>query len=230
MQDQPCFRSVLTYLSAWVFVAALIICSSHFSRLTSSRDIDSEIQRAQKILEHFARHTSQGKRYGLIIEKLSQAAKDYIQDLEKKDQSSQSMSMPELFSLHRPSAQGAQPNLHADALDASNTSCRNNSRYASVHYPHADSAEAAAGDSLRMGETFLSYDDIVDPSFWNSPPNESLRLLTEHLSMTDIYQAFNGVTDVAADVNFANITGHGEGAGAELPGHIWGLSWGDSWP
>ena len=60
------------------------------------------MQQADELLTYFACHSRQGKRYGLIVKKLTRAAVEYHESLQQRQPNTRSLKMPEIFRLNPP--------------------------------------------------------------------------------------------------------------------------------
>lgn len=170
-----------------MFVAALTVSSAHFIRLGNSQDTEHALEQAEEILKHFSHRTWQGKRYGLIIKKLSKSAKDYALAMERKERLARKTAMPELFSFNPP-VPNSVPENNTSAVASEHNTVRNQSED-STGFLH-DHPTHTTEEALHMGETLLSYNSITDPSFWNSLQHENLWLPELYTTSSDILPPF----------------------------------------
>lgn len=208
--------------SAWVFVAALTVCSAPLSSLGNSGDTDWAIQQAEEILDHFASYTWQGKRYGFIIKKLSKTAKDYAQALEKMRHSSRNTAMPEIFSLNR-----AVSGKLNDAMGSADLTwgLGRKAQYDPRGFSHVTSTYTAENE-IQMGETIVSNSGITEPSFWAISP---LWPPANYGSAADIFQTCkNKHDDSTTDSFLTSAIQSSFILDAERSSYIWGLNWGAS--
>jgi hypothetical protein len=207
---------------AWIFVASLTVCSAHFGRLRDSADTEMAIQQAEEILKHFSRHTKQGKRYGLILKRLSKAARDYVRATEQRERLARNIAMPELFSLKVSGSRGPR------------TSSASQPTWDLLPHkePQVNSAQKLCPvprfpiDSRTTEETSaLPLEDIgfTDPILWS----RDQIMLGDYTSISDILRSFNDNDLLTTDALTGEETCGGGNVALEDMDYIWGLNWGN---
>lgn len=220
---------------AWVFVAALTVCSAYFGQLGNSKDAERAIQQADEILTHFGKHSRQGRRYGIILKKLSKAAVGYLQAVNQKERSSRNITMPELFRLNRPSAAKQAPQIGGILLNPPARQSAAGPSKSPAEEPGFSSGTETYQPSVRWSQstgTGTPNATSVTPSTpWQVPEHEvcSPASSKHSESLLDLALSFNQMINTPEQGDFV-LEGDPRDTFLELDNarDIWDLNWGST--
>jgi hypothetical protein len=209
-------------------VSALTVCSAYFGRIGNLHETERAIQQADEVLTYFARYSRQGKRYGLILKKLSNAAVDYHQSLKQRHSKSRNIRMPEMFRLNLPLS---------GLVSDSNKNFRENRPHPGQRFsyiPEQTQQPSLGGDSFtdEYQDTAQASDamqETQNDSISQHVETDATSSMINNASLLDLAQTFNDMSHVSG---FGNLTIPGNledfHVDLERAGDIWDLDWGDT--
>ena len=189
------------------------------------------MQQADELLTYFACHSRQGKRYGLIVKRLTRVAVEYHHSLQQRQLNTRSLKMPEIFRLNLPPLKVDQlkPVFEINVNDGTYTRTRERSMDGQEEGRHSVSEGYSLAreplDTIQLRDA--GRETQPNTVFQNSEGQD----ISPMLSSSPLPDPAQASADTGQFFELADLTSLGDledfHVDLERAGDIWALDWGD---